>query len=313
MKKLIRFTGTLGVLLALASCDAADPSPGAQAAGLSGGDASSAPVFTDAVDETPRFTYIACLTDTHIVLPDDPAAQNLRQLVQTVNGLPYDLAGVFVGGDIVYTLPYDDIQAYHDDPNDRFDITQSIFEGFEAPVYPAVGNHDLDFPDHDAGMVYQLFKEHFGTEPYYAVDLGTWKFIVLDNFRGPTQDPSSPEYDMQQGSLGAEQTAWLEAQLADGRPAILMTHFPMFVMADLPAFAEKHKDTIRLILTGHSHAWINLSDNFSVPSMILGSSQYDADSFMVMELDNVMKTWRVVDWDRFHWGTSFAKTWGADE
>lgn len=309
MNRLIAILAPIAFLLALASCEAADPARESLATGLSSGDAAAVPVAADVAETPPRFTYIACIADTHVVQDDDPAAQYLRQAVQTINGLPLDIEGVFIAGDIVFNLPYETLQEYHDDPNDRFDIAQSILEGFEMPVYPAMGNHDHDIPDVDPVVTHQLFSEHFGVEPYYAVDLGTWKFIVLNNFLGPTQDPASPDYDLQQGSLGDAQTAWLEAQLADGRPAILMVHFPLFVMADLPAIAAKHKDTVRLILTGHSHAWVNLSDNFSVPSMILGSSQYDGDSFMVMELDNELKTWRILDWDRFYWGTSFAKPW----
>lgn len=257
----------------------------------------------------PRYTYVVAIADTHIVREDDEHAENLRAIGRTIADMPFPVEGAFVAGDIVFNLPYDTIEEYHADPNDRFDIAQEIFEGFPVPVYPAMGNHDLEIGRLPRQMTEQLFREHFGTEPYYAVDLGIWKFIILSNFHGPTQDPEHPLYDVQTGSLGAEQLAWLEDQLSDGRPAILMVHFPPFIIPDLVAFAEAHRDTVRLLLAGHSHAWLNLSNHFAVPSLIVGSSQFDADSFLVLELDNVLRTWRILDWNRFHWGTGYALPW----
>lgn len=265
--------------------------------------------MTDAAGPLPRHTYVVAIADTHIVLPDDEHADNLRAIGQTIGTMPWDIAGAFVAGDIVFNLPYDTIEEYHADPNDRFDVAQAIFDDFPVPVYPAIGNHDQEIGRLPRQMTEQLFQEHFGAAPYYAVDLGVWKFIILNNFHGPTQDPEDPAYDLQTGSLGAEQLAWLEQQLADGRPAILMLHFPPMIVSDLPDFVAAHRDTVRLVLAGHSHAWLNLSNHYGVPSMILGSSQFDGDSFLVLELDNTLRTWRILDWDRLHWGTSYALPW----
>jgi predicted MPP superfamily phosphohydrolase len=264
------------------------------------------PIVVDTTVTEERFTYIVAISDLHVTTTDGKAAMNLRQIGESIAGLPYEIKGVFAGGDIVFNLPYDTIEQYHNDTADRFDITEEIFNNFTAPVYPAIGNHDQDIGRLPQQMTEQLFMEHFGVEPYYAVDLGTWKFIVMNNFKGPTQDPESPDYDLQAGSFGQVQLDWLEDQLADGRPAILMTHFPLFIDVDISEILEKHKDTVRLFLTGHTHGWVNMSNNFVVPSMIIGSSQYDADSYMILELDNVLKTWRMLDWNRYHWGTAFA-------
>lgn len=291
-------------LVALLGCDAPGDEPPTPLA---------APLESAEGPVPPRFTYIACLTDTHVVEEDGVPAENLRKLGATLSSIPYELAGIFVAGDVVFHPQYQTLEEYHADPNDRFDIVDTIFAAFPAPVYPAIGNHDLELTTFDPAVTRQLFREHFDVEPYYAVDLGTWKVIVLDNFQGPTMDPTSPTYDVQSGTLGAAQTAWLEAELADGRPTILMVHFPLLLMQDLPAIAAAHADTVRVVLTGHSHAWVNLADNYGVPSLILGSSQFDADSFLVMELDNVLKTWRILDWERFHWGTSYALPWDAME
>jgi hypothetical protein len=266
-------------------------------------------VSTDSGPPAPRYTYVVAIADPHIVNQDDEHDRNLRAIGQTIAGMPFEIQGAFVAGDIVFNLPYDTIEEYRADPVDRFDIAQEIFEGFTVPVYPALGNHDLAIGRLPREMTEQLFREHFGTEPYYTVDLGIWKFIILSNFHGPTQNPDDPAFDVQTGSLGAEQLAWLDEQLADGRPAVLMLHFPMLIVSDLPDFLARYRNTVRLVLSGHSHAWLNLSNHFAVPSMVVGSSQFDGDSFLVLELDNVLRTWRILDWDRFHWGTGFALPW----
>lgn len=253
-----------------------------------------------------RFTYIACIADTHIVETDGAPAVYLRQIGETLKNQPYELAGIFVAGDIVFNLPYGTLQEYIDDPYDRFDVAEEIFTDFPAPVYTAFGNHDYKIGTYDPQISVDLFQRHFGVDPYYSVDLGTWKFIVLNNFLGATQDPESPEYDLQSGSLGDEQIAWLREELSEGKPSILMVHFPLFIMQDLPGILEEYTDTARVVLTGHAHSWVNLSDHYAVPNMIMGSSQYDADSFMIMELDNELKTWRILNWNAFHWGTSYA-------
>jgi hypothetical protein len=305
----ILMLATGGLFLALGCVDG-DGTTRVQSAG-SVTDATLADVVPahDAGVPMPRFTYAVAIADPHIVLQDDAHADNLRAIGQTIADMPWDIVGAFVAGDIVYNLPYDTIDEYHADPNDRFDIAQAIFDDFPVPVYPALGNHDLAIGRLPRQMTEQLFQEHFGVEPYYTVDLGVWKFIILSNFHGPTQDPEHPDFDVQIGSLGAEQLAWLEDQLADGRPAILMIHFPPLIIDDLADFAAAHRDTIRLLLAGHSHAWLNLSDHFAVPSLVVGASQFDADSFLVLELDNHLRTWRILDWDRFHWGTGFALPW----
>lgn len=275
----------------------------------------AAEVAVDAAEDAdppPRYTYIACIADTHIVNSDGAPARNLRALGQSLAELRYPLAGVFVAGDVVFELPYDTFEEYEADPADRFDIAQEIFETFPAPVWPAMGNHDLDIGNLPREMTHQLFRKHFGVDPYYVVDLGTWKFIVLSNFLGTTQDPESPDYDLQTGSLGTTQSAWLEEQLSDGRPAILMVHFPMFVMAELPEIVARHQDTVRLVVAGHSHAWLNLSDNYYVPHLVTATSQYDGDSFMVVQLDNLLQTWRILNWSDFHWGTAYSSPGSED-
>lgn len=299
--------------------DAADPLPDTAI-----GPADAAPVVdVQAIDTSTadsgapipeRYTYIMALADTHIKIPDAEPANNLRAIAAGVENLPWDIQGVFVAGDICYLLPYTTIEEFHADPADRFDTAQEIFESFPVSVFPALGNHDMDngpIPLRD--LAHQLFSEHFGVDPYYAVDLGTWKVLVLSNFEGPTHTVGDPGYDPDSGSLGAEQLAWMETQVADGRPVILMTHFPGYVIKDLAAFIRDHRDTVRLHLTGHSHAWMNLSDNWGVPSLVIGTSQWDADNQMIIELDNHLGTWRMVNWDKVHWGSGYSLPWNSEE
>ena len=52
----------------------------------------------------------------------------------------WPIEAVFVLGDVCYLLPYTTFQEFMDDPNDRFDIAQEIFENYPVPVYPLIGN-----------------------------------------------------------------------------------------------------------------------------------------------------------------------------
>jgi hypothetical protein len=113
--------------------------------------------------------------------------------------------------------------------------------------------------------------------------------------------------------MGEEQLEWMGEVMSDGHPTVVMTHFPGYIIQDLPKFLRQHSSTVKLELAGHSHAWMNLGDNFGVPSMVVGACQFEADSFMILELDNRDNTWRIMNWDSFHWGSGYALPWDGSE
>ncbi len=271
---------------------------------------------TDAIADVtvlPRYSYVVVIADTHIKTPDGLPVANATKIGQEIEKMPWPIEAVFVLGDVCYLLPYTTFQEFMDDPNDRFDIAQEIFENYPVPVYPLIGNHDIDngpIPLVELGE--QLFKHHFGVDPYYAVDVGRWRFLAMSNFKGPTHIVGDPGYDYDSGSLGTEQLEWMEEQLQGGRPTVLMSHFPPYIIKDLPQFMRAHRDQVRLMLAGHSHAWMNLSDNFGVPSMVVGTSQWDADCMMIIELDNELGTWRMLNWDKVHWGSGYSFPWDQE-
>ncbi|HOD00540.1 MAG TPA: metallophosphoesterase family protein, partial [Myxococcota bacterium] len=151
---------------------------------------------TDAIADVtvlPRYSYVVVIADTHIKTPDGLPVANATKIGQEIEKMPWPIEAVFVLGDVCYLLPYTTFQEFMDDPNDRFDIAQEIFENYPVPVYPLIGNHDIDngpIPLVELGE--QLFKHHFGVDPYYAVDVGRWRFLAMSNFKGPTHIVGDP-------------------------------------------------------------------------------------------------------------------------
>ena len=301
-----------GVLVGLQGCTGqATESTAERAASLAADVAAAADV--PASDE-PRFRYVVVIADPHIEEADGPHAENARLIGEEIAGMPWPIEAVFVLGDVVFQIPYTTLQEFIDDPADKFDTAQAIFDDYPVPVYPLIGNHDMDNgPDPWNELCEQLFARHFGVDPYYAVDIGDFRFLALSNFKGPTHDIGGPGYDYNSGSFGETQLAWMQEQVDEGRPSILMTHFPPFVIQDVDDFLRDNSDTVRLFLAGHSHGWLSLSDHYGVPAMVVGTCMYDADSLMILELDNLLHTWRMLNWDKVHWGTGYALPWDDDE
>lgn len=89
------------------------------------------------------------------------------------------------------------------------------------PVFQVVGNHDLDLDAlTDEGST-ATFQRHFGP-PWYSFDRGAVHYVVLDDvfWHGGGY----------LGYVGADQLAWLEADLARverGRPVVVAVHVPI--------------------------------------------------------------------------------------
>jgi 3',5'-cyclic AMP phosphodiesterase CpdA len=112
----------------------------------------------------------------------------------------------------------------------------------ELPVYPTLGNHDVDADDGEAVMEYFDMPGR-----YYSVTFGNADVFLLDGTR----------------ASDAEQLAWLEDGLASSqaRWQIAVTHFPPYSCSRkggdaaalenfVPLFSEYGVD---LVLSGHEH------------------------------------------------------------
>lgn len=160
---------------------------------------------------TPDDFFFVQLSDTHwgfegpAVNPD--ARGTLPKAIAAVNALEVQPDFVVFTGDLTHTT---------DDPNERrrrLAEFRDIARGLKNPnVKFMPGEHDAAL-DHGAA-----WSEFFG-QTHYVFDHKGVHFIVLDN----VSDPAA--------RIGAEQLAWLEADLArqprDAR-IVVFTHRPLF-------------------------------------------------------------------------------------
>lgn len=256
------------------------------------------------------------LDTSSILMANDRLARVRDRLNELSDASPIDLA--LVAGDIVHDFPFDDVASYVTGPDaDRtaVAIVRDLYAGFAMPVHLALGNHDYDQPRISRDTTHDIFRAVLGVEPYYAVEHRGLRFLVLNSQLGDTWDPTSPSYDESLGSLGAEQLAWIEAQLSDATPTILIVHHHPWSFArdevpsaphpDLFSLSEGYSDVIRLVISGHLHRWIDHEDEYGARHLTMGSTRYDQDAFLLFQADEATgdvellnpetPVWRTVD------------------
>lgn len=199
-------------------------------------------------------------------------------------GLAYRPHVVVQGGDAIM----DALHADKASTQAQWEVHQCIYAGLRVPVAHVIGNHDCwtgpgSEGDPLGGKAWTL--QQFGLERgYYARELSRrWKLIVLDSI----ELTGGGSYI---GRMGAEQTAWLQQELA-GTPSwmhiVLATHIPVQtalpftdaglrqedgsfrvpggwgVHSDLPELNDlllRHPN-VRLALSGHNHVRDDIIDN----------------------------------------------------
>jgi 3',5'-cyclic AMP phosphodiesterase CpdA len=235
--------------------------------------------------------------DTSSILMANERLRLARDRINTLAaGGTIDFA--LLAGDVIHQYASDDPAFYTIDPTASMAsmaLAHDLLAGFSIPVYLALGNHDYDVPGMTREDTSQLFRDIFHTEPYYAITHRGIRFLVLNSQLGDTWDPASPRYDTGKGSLGAEQLAWIEDQLGDGVPSILVLHHQPFVLArdevpgathpDLFAITEAYPDLIRLVISGHMHRWWDYGTMYGARQITMGSTRYDEDAFLVFRAD----------------------------
>lgn len=194
---------------------------------------------------SPPFLLVQ-LSDLHVGgdwAAPDPAA-GVASAVRSVLSMPEPPDAVLVSGDL----------ADHGDAAEYEQVLE-LLSPLRVPLYVLPGNHD----DRAA------LRRHFGLpgaadEPvHYAADLGALRLVVLDSTL-PGEDP---------GELGAEQLAWLDAELASHpeTPTLMALHHPpvptgiricdesSLAAADRRALGETiaRYPAVRGIVGGHVH------------------------------------------------------------
>jgi hypothetical protein len=174
--------------------------------------------------------YFVQLSDTHwgysgAANPD--AANTLRRAVATVNSLEAPPDFIVFTGDLTHTT---------DDPGERrkrlAEFRAIVGQLKVKDVHFMPGEHDASL---DRGAA---FREFFGPTRYSFDHQGV-HFVALDN----VSDPGA--------SIGAEQLAWLEADLAQhdkDAPIVVLTHRPLFDLAPRWDWATRDGDQALALL-----------------------------------------------------------------
>jgi len=182
--------------------------------------------------------YFVQLSDTHWGYsgPANPYAANTsKKAVATVNALEDRPEFIVFTGDLTHTT---------DDPNERrkrlaeFRDIASRLKVKDVHYMP--GEHDASL---DRGAA---FGEFFGPT-HYSFDHKGVHFVVVDN----VSDPGA--------RIGAEQLAWLEADLAKrgkDAPIVVFTHRPLFDLAPKWDWATRDGDQAVALLTPYRNVTV---------------------------------------------------------
>jgi len=294
-----------------------------------------------ASDPSPPKPRVVILTDTHVIGPqytepveNSPAdnesilltRERLLAIRDRINALEPRPEAVIVLGDVVHAAHHSQDVDWYDTNRTAFTEAREIFDGFEMPVHVLMGNHDYEAgcggETYPKALSEELFRRFFDAEPYYAVEVGGVKLYLLNGQQGRTWDPDDPACNDDRASFGAAQLAWLDQELDDGKPAIVMSHYMGLLwdsdenpavpaQKDIQTVLDAH-DNVRMYLGGHTHRWIDLSSFFNAEQYVVGPARYDPDNFWVLELDGDAGTVTIVDRDKAVWYNSCALTFAYD-
>ena len=270
---------------------------------------------------------IAVIADTHVIDPfyvgPEGNAEDTESIFKTTERLTAARAAinrldpapemVFVVGDVFHDYPSPDLEFYFQNTT-RVDLAKQMIDGFRAPVHIGFGNHDYSVPRVSREVSHELFRRKFNVRPYYAVEHRGWKFIHLNNFLGTTWQAGHEAYAKQKGSLGEEQLTWLDAQLSERAPTFIFIHFPLSAVvptevADmgLHTLLKRHAATVQRVNSGHWHRWVDVGTTYGPQHLVMASTRYDEDAYLLIDIDSRTTTHRLVNLDGVEWNTHFSR------
>lgn len=271
--------------------------------------------------------YFGIIADTHIIddfyrgpegSPEDTesirkSTERLTAARAHINALQPAMDLMFLAGDYFHDYPSPDVDFYFQNTT-RIDHAKALTDGFRMPVHVGFGNHDYAVPKLSRESSHELFRRKLNVKPYYSVEHRGWKFIHLNNFLGTTWDSASPSFNRRAGSLGEAQLNWLEAELSQHKPTFIFIHFPLqlvqpkeFADYGLHPLLKKHRDTIQQVISGHWHRWFEFGRSYGPQHLVMASTRYDANAYLVVEVDTKKTSHRLLNLDLVDWNTHFSK------
>jgi hypothetical protein len=114
--------------------------------------------------------------------------------------------------------------------------------------------------------------------------------------------------------LRAAKLNWFEAELRQQKPTFVFIHFPLSIMgatekADygICPLVKKYRDTIQLIVSGHWHRWFEFGRSYGPQHLVMASTRYDEDAYLVVEMDPKAATHRLLNLSLVDWNTHFSQ------
>lgn len=211
---------------------------------------------------------IMILADTQ-TSDDENKYQRLENMLDRVNKGEFPgVDFVAVSGDFVSAVFGNDTLS-----ENRLLRTVGIFKKLTVPYYSAMGNHDYKLTrNRDSDAPYgqneilkmeNIWKNHTGFDPYFALKHKGWNFIFLNSMRGRYLKRAFDDEQMQ----------WYRTELEKGLPSILIFHHPIEtdhynnwgkakdlitekLEPEFYAITKSYQKQIKGIFVGHGHSWI---------------------------------------------------------
>lgn len=201
---------------------------------------------------------IAHLTDMHLPEKNPEVEKKMVKMLSDIRAQKVDF--FLNGGDTIMDASYKEVTREKMLSQwEVFDRIRSSINDME--MHSCIGNHDCWWAapsesDEMYGKDYVVKRLNISSR-YYSFDRQGWHFIIIDGNNSKT-------------TLDEEQFKWLEAdlqKLKTGTPVLLMSHFPVFGATPLlvggnhtdngrlKSLFYKHKDKVRVMLSGHNHLY----------------------------------------------------------
>lgn len=197
---------------------------------------------------------IAHITDVHIRSNEGVPEKAEKCLAQV---LKHDLDFILNGGDAIHDASYDHVK--REQVVEQWSVWDKFIGKTNLEVFSCIGNHDLwwkapDQQDEMYGKPYVVKRLKIPGR-YYSFGKKNWHFIILDGNNSGIK-------------LDADQMNWLEKELEGlkpNTPVLIMSHYPILTVTntweggqhgdhkELKKLFYKHKDKIRICLSGHQH------------------------------------------------------------
>jgi hypothetical protein len=74
----------------------------------------------------------------------------------------------------------------------------------------------------------------------------------------------------------------------------------------LHSLLKRHAATVQRVISGHWHRWVDRGREFGPPHLVIAATRYDADAYLIVEIDTKAGSHRLLNLDLIEWNTHFS-------